>query len=191
MNPDSDLAQVMAALAAEHRSVSSPRSIERAVLAEFDAARRRRIWKIATAGAIAALLAAGVFGIRERPDRRPSVITQAILPVKSRATEPAVANEVTKPNVIKRSPRRRPAAPLADSPAPAAENPFVAIPYTVPLVPEERATIMRMTLSPAAIAAVGFPLPAAETGNALQADVLVGEDGRARAFRIVADSSFR
>jgi hypothetical protein len=197
MKSDSDLAQVMAALAAEHRSVSSPYSVERAVLAEFEAARRRRIWKIAAAGAVAALLAAGVFGIRERPGRQPSVSANAVLstnavpPVASRAAAPAATDETMKPKATRRLPRGRPSAPREKAPAPAPQDSFVAIPYTVPLAPEERATIVRMTLSPAAIAAVGFPFAVAETGSALQADVLVGEDGRARAFRIVADSSFR
>jgi hypothetical protein len=191
MKPDSDLAQVMATLAAEHRSVSSPYSVERAVLAEFDAARRRRICKIAAAGAIAALLAAGVFGIRERPGRQTSVSSNAVLPAASRAAAPAATYETVKPKATTRLPRGRPSAPREKAPAPAPQDPFVAIPYTVPLAPEERATIVRMTLSPAAIAAVGFPFAVAETGSALQADVLVGEDGRARALRIVADSSFR
>ena len=189
MTPDSDLAQVMAALAAEHRSVRGPYSVERAVLAEFDAARRRRIWKIAGAGAIAALLAAGVFGIRERPGSQPSVTTNAVLPVASRAAAPAATDETIKPKVTRRSPRVRPSAPRDETPAPAPQDPFVAIPYTVPLAPEERATIVRMTLSPAAIAAVGLSFPEADAGSAMQADVLVGEDGRARAFRFVADYS--
>ena len=195
MKPDPDLTQVMAAVAAEYRSVRSPYGVERAVLAEFDAARRRRVWKIAASGAIAALLAAGVFGIRERPDRRPSVSTNAVLsanavlPVASRATTPAVAKKAIKRKVPGRSPRVRPSAPREEAPAPVAQDPFVAIPYTVPLAPGERATIVRMTLSPAAIAAVGLSFPGADTGSAMQADVLVGEDGRARAFRFVADYS--
>jgi hypothetical protein len=49
--------------------------------------------------------------------------------------------------------------------------------------------IVRMTLSPAAIAVVGLSFPGSDTASAMQADVLVGEDGRARAFRFVADYS--
>jgi hypothetical protein len=35
----------MARLAAEHRAARAPARVERAVLAEFDAARRRRVWR--------------------------------------------------------------------------------------------------------------------------------------------------
>jgi hypothetical protein len=44
---------------------------------------------------------------------------------------------------------------------------------------------MRVSLSPSAIAAIGFPLPAIDPGNVVEADLLVGEDGRAHAVRII------
>jgi hypothetical protein len=92
---------------------------------------------------------------------------------------------------MKPPPRKRSLVRHENLPRQSAGEPFVAIPYTVPLAPEERATMVRITLSPAAIAAVGFPLPAIDPGNDTLADVLVGEDGRAHAIRIVADSNFR
>ena len=191
MKPDPDFAHVMASLAAEHRSFSAPYSVERAVLGEFDAARRGRVWKIAAVGATAALLAVSVFGIRGRPGHQQSESANAVVAVASRAPAPAARHETIEPKLAIRSLRRRPSALRQEEPVPAPEDPFVAIPYTVPFASEERATIVRMTLSPAAIAAVGFPFAADQSGGALQADVLVGEDGRARAFRIVADSTFR
>jgi hypothetical protein len=100
-----------------------------------------------------------------------------------------VAAEPTplKTHARKTRPRRAEASRRLEAAEPA--QPFLAIPYTVPLAPGERATVVRMVLSASAMAAIGFPLPAIDPSNEAQADVLVGEDGRARAVRIVANGS--
>jgi hypothetical protein len=162
----------MARLAAEHRAASAPGGLERAVLAEFDAARRRtRGWGIALGAGIAATLIAGAVLLRERPAPRPAVRTAAVV-----AKEALPGKPVERPHSRKR---------VAVSRSSFAEQPFITIPYTVPLAPEENVTVVRMTISPSAMAAVGFPLPASDPGSGAEADVLVGEDGRARAIRIV------
>jgi len=172
-----EMARMMALLAAEHRAASAPASIERAVLAEFDAARRgRRGWGIAVIAGIAAMVAAGAVLVRERPAPRPTAVFRTAAAAIEAPVEP----------MAQPRPRKRAAAP---GPSPV-EQPFVAIPYTVPLAPEENATVVRMTITPSAMAVAGFPLPAIDPGSGTQADVLVGEDGRARAIRIVASSSF-
>jgi hypothetical protein len=74
--------------------------------------------------------------------------------------------------------------PPAPKPAPAADNePFIAIPYTVPLAPDEHPLIARMQIPVAALIAAGIPVDADPTAK-VDADVLVGEDGRVRAVRI-------
>ena len=180
MKSESDLDQTMALLAAEHRAQRLPHPVERAVLAEFDAARRRRIWKLTAAGAIAALLLAGAFNIRQPKQPTSPHLSRVI----ATAPAPAIVPAKTLPLKPRRHPSRRPAI----SQQPDLQDPFIAIPYTVPLAPEERTTVVRMTLSPAAIAAVGFPF---QPGIPQQADVLISEDGRARAIRIVANSDYR
>lgn len=70
-----------------------------------------------------------------------------------------------------------PAAPRAD------EGPFLAIPYAGPLAPYEQATVMRMEVPVTALIAAGIEVHAAELGSVLTMDVLVGQDGRAHAFR--------
>jgi hypothetical protein len=185
MKPESDFAQsdldyTLAMLAAEHRAERAPHTVERAVLAEFDAARPRRVWKIAAAGAIAALLVAGAFSIHRPKDISRPAESRIIAPAPMPIAEPVKSD---RPTVRRHSPKP------AVSPQPTPEaDPFIAIPYTVPLAPEERATVVRMTLSAAAMAAVGFPF---QPGVPQQADVLISEDGRARAIRIVANSDYR
>jgi hypothetical protein len=72
-----------------------------------------------------------------------------------------------------------PEAPSIDE-----ENPFVAIPYTVPPVPGEYTTVARMEIPVPALIAAGFRVEAADPAAVVDADVLVGEDGRVRAIRI-------
>jgi len=66
-----------------------------------------------------------------------------------------------------------------------ANQPFIVIPYTEPLAPYERASIMRMDLPITAVMAAGLPIGAQDPAERVRADVVVGEDGRARAIRLL------
>jgi len=180
MKPGSDLAETMALLAEEHLSIGAPAAVERAVFAEFEAARRRRIWKMAAAGAIAAILVLGVFSVHQPKNLRRPVEARVIAPVPLPIAGPV---HDVRPKLHRHLSKRAVAPPTAPE-----ADPFIAIPYTVPLAPEERTAVVRMTLSPAAMAAVGFPF---QSGVPQQADVLISEDGRARAIRLVANSDYR
>jgi hypothetical protein len=68
-------------------------------------------------------------------------------------------------------------------------QPFVPIPYTVPLSPGENATVVRMDVSVAELLAAGFRLPASDAAGMAPADVMVGEDGRALAIRLLTVGS--
>lgn len=65
------------------------------------------------------------------------------------------------------------------------EQPFVAIPYVAPLAPYERAEVVRMNLPVSALIAAGLQVGAVDPGTQVVADVVVGQDGRARALRLV------
>jgi hypothetical protein len=69
------------------------------------------------------------------------------------------------------------------------EAQFLPIPYTVPMAPEEHATVVRMEIPVTALIAAGFRVPATDPGATVQADVLVSQDGRARAIRPISISS--
>jgi len=62
---------------------------------------------------------------------------------------------------------------------------FVGIPYLPPLDPHENATIVRMNIRVATLIAAGYRVTA-DPETVVPADVLVGEDGRAHAVRVLS-----
>ena len=165
-----DLTQAMAKLAAAHHARRAPISVETKVLAEFDSAHRRRHWKAASVAVVA--LAASAFLVVHKPEHE--------TPIAGRPAVVAAVHEIAeKPAPPKKHHRSRPAE--------APEAPFITIPYTVPLTPDEPVRVVRMALSPSALAVAGFPLSAIDAENGIPSDVLVDEDGRARAIRIISN----
>jgi len=79
--------------------------------------------------------------------------------------------------------RVEPPAPVADA---ADTRPFLNIPYTVPLAPEEQATVLRTRIPAAALMSAGFRVPVSDPSAMVDADVLVSQDGRARAIRPIS-----
>jgi hypothetical protein len=80
-------------------------------------------------------------------------------------------------------------AVLLRSPAPppqAAAQPFIQIPYTVPLAPYERAEVVRMEVPVTALIAAGFHVRAVDTGAVLDAEAIVGQDRRVHAIRLIS-----
>ena len=62
---------------------------------------------------------------------------------------------------------------------------FVGIPYLPPLDPNENTAIVRMNIRVATLIAVGYRVTA-DPETIVPADVLVGEDGRAHAVRVLS-----
>jgi hypothetical protein len=74
----------------------------------------------------------------------------------------------------------------APTPSPA---PFVAIPYVAPLAPYERTSVVRLNIPVAALVAAGFTVQGADPGATVSAEVIVGQDGRAHAVRLISNRS--
>jgi hypothetical protein len=81
---------------------------------------------------------------------------------------------------------------LGPGPAPPphaqAAEPFVEIPFVAPLAPYERAEIQRMDLPVAALIAAGFEVHVPDPAGTVTADVLVGQDGRPHAIRLISET---
>jgi hypothetical protein len=79
---------------------------------------------------------------------------------------------------------RRPALTPVSAPAEQAQTGFVRIPYVVPPLPYERTEIVHMDVPVAALIAVGFRREE-PAGASVPAEVLVGQDDRPLAIRIL------
>jgi hypothetical protein len=71
-----------------------------------------------------------------------------------------------------------------------ADQPFVPIPYVLPPAPYERVEVVRMEVPVAALIAAGLSMQTSDPGAQAEADVLVGQDGRPRAVRLVSITPF-
>ena len=67
----------------------------------------------------------------------------------------------------------------------ATDEPFVSIPYVVRAASYERTQVIRTEVPVAALRSAGLAVQVRDTGAAVRADVLVGQDGRALAVRLV------
>lgn len=70
------------------------------------------------------------------------------------------------------------------------EQPFVPIPYVLPPEPYERVEIVRVKMPVSELIAAGFRMQTADPGAEAEADVMVGQDGRPRAVRLISISSY-
>jgi len=68
------------------------------------------------------------------------------------------------------------------------QEPFVQIPYVAPPAPYERTEVMRMDVPVVTLMAAGLDVHVPAVGGTVRADVLMGQDGRALAVRLVPDS---
>jgi hypothetical protein len=169
-------------------------TLESRLLAEFDAvriARRRRQamrWMPVAAALVIAAFLGGRMLIRSRAPVQPRATPLRELRPAALAV-PAPHLEVSaprRPATARRAQKSAVAAPVKEAEA---SQPFIAIPYTLPLAPGERSEVLRMDLPVSAVIAAGLPLEVADSGAHARADVLVGEDGRARAIRLISIST--
>jgi hypothetical protein len=182
------------AMASEIATLSPPPELEDLLLAEFSShARRTRrdfrkssLLRAAALGAIAAALAIAWLAMPRKTSPQLPVaasLPQVVAAAVAAPPKPAIP-EAPKAPVPRLRRRSRP------SPSPAADTePFIAIPYTLPLDPRERAAVVRMEMPVAALAAVGLRVAAPDSSASAQADVIVGEDGRMRAIRLLSISN--
>jgi hypothetical protein len=191
------LTAAMGGLAAEE--IPSADEFAAPVMAEFDqvhlplvhpalvpARRRARVVAIrwaAVAGLAAAACLAVIVIHRPAPVARPvAAVPPVTAPTAAMSTQPPRFSTPVKPATRVKQSSSRPAAREA-------EEPFYPIPYTVPLGPGEWARVERMQIPVAALIAAGFHMQAMDPTATVEADVLVSQDGRARAIRPVSISS--
>jgi len=162
------------------QAVPEMAAMEDRVMAEFDRAMVRRASRWIWVAAIAAALCLGVVLL----DRRQPAVRQQMAQTAIEAPEilrtPVQAS--SQASSLRRVADHKRAARRANE-----ENqPFVPIPYTVPLSPEERTSVVRMEIPVSWLISVGFNVGQLDPGAIVEADVLVSQDGRARAIRVLS-----
>lgn len=161
----------------DRRSAGAPPAVEAAVLAEFRRTRRKTrvawwVWLVPAAAA-----AAVVMLMRPEPVSAPPAPVAAV-----KIQPPAIVEEVRPPAVI--LPVRK-AAPKRPTPR-EVYTAFHAVPGGDPFAPFDRGQMVRVQLPRTAMSYFGLPVNPAR-GELVKADVVLGEDGMARAIRFVQD----
>ena len=178
------LSAAMAVLAERAADFSAPPSVEQAILAELSAvtAHSRRRWIYAGAAAALAASVAMVVWLGSAPASKKieAHLTPPPTTTVAQVSAPAPLETMPAAAPVKPAPKRR------MKPAAKPEAPFIAIPYTLPLDPRERVDVVRMDMPVAALIAAGLPVGTVDPASHVRTDVLLGQDGRARAVRLVA-----
>jgi hypothetical protein len=153
--------------------------------------RWRRRWFAAAAALI--LVAAGMGIWRHGRDvtensvtvisRQPSVAapSQRVSAETARTVDPAAVMPGARPSV--RAAKGRRAAPVLRP------SGFVPLPEAAGLPPFESGAIVRVEVPVGSLPAYGVDISPASDGQPVEADLLVGQDGQARAIRVVTNSS--
>jgi hypothetical protein len=180
-----------------------PPALKAALLSEFRRQQkvtpiRRPIFKwTAVAAAAAAAILIAFLAIKPRHETPRVAHAPALEPAaRVRATHPAPPPvPEPKPHVVAKTRRAppvpKPAAAPVPAPQPAAQEPteiasdFFEIPYAEPLRPDQRADVFRIEMPRAGMAAYGLPVTGGRLDCRIKADVLMGEDGVARALRFI------
>jgi hypothetical protein len=181
------LAEVTEAAASSTREQQTPPSVEAALLSGFRSQRRRTIWwrtmEWATAGAAAAMLAAVLWTSSSRPKvqlspaPRKDVSSQSKGPLDASehpSSQPDEAAQGTEPEVLN-----------AASGGTYSVSDFVPVPFADRIGPEDPGMVVRVQLTRASLAELGYPVDEVYSSDWIRADVLVGQDGWPRGVRVV------
>jgi len=183
------LTSVVATVIAQDRERSAPQRVEKALLTAFHEQqkykRSRRLWMRPTiAGAIAAgLILAAVISV-PRAEKAKVVTVKQALPAAPVPVIAPVYRAVKKPppRTLRAGVRKRPNTKTAALPR---EIMTDFIPMTYDPHPIERGRVVRVRLPRTALAAFGLPVNEQQAEQPIRADVVLGEDGLARAIRFI------
>ena len=184
------LTSVVEAVIAQDRERSAPQRVENALVTAFHerqkSKRSRRVWMTPViAGAIAAgVILAAVMTLR-RADKPVVVTVKQVLPAPAPVPVIAPVFRETKrrsPRTLRASVRKRPNTKTPSQPR---EIMTDFIPMTYDPHPIERGRVVRVRLPRTALAAFGLPVNEQQAERPIRADVVLGEDGLARAIRFI------
>jgi hypothetical protein len=158
------------ALAEHDREKQASEDVETRLIAAFRQKRTRKKWKfIVPAGLAAAAAAGALFFVRPREHSKPVAVAPARV---IQEPVPVAATPQVRPSRAGKRPRKEIMTeffPLLDAPP-----------------PFERGELVRVMVPVAMMRTVGLPVNEERLSDQVYADVLVGEEGLARAIRFVS-----
>jgi hypothetical protein len=170
------------------REEQSPARLEKWLLAAYRNHHRRVTWRRtlewASLGAAAAVLliflwtVSGRSKVQTSPAPRKDVSSQSRMPLDAQTTIP---------------PKQQDEAAAGESPVPVeasaveayAASDFVPVPFTGAITPDDPGMIVRVQLTRASLAQLGYPVAETPDEDLILADVLVGEDGWPRGVKLI------
>jgi hypothetical protein len=171
----------------------APGHVKPVVLGAFRSAQSRRRfhplrWVSAAAAVIA--VAAVLYWVSRRPaetahstiETKPPEIVTAAGPTPAPVQAVATAAKPA-PQATRKVARRK--TPPAQAPRQEVATDFIALPYAPPIDVNEDAQVIRVRLPRAAMRSVGLPVNEDRWFERVPAEVLLGQDGVARAVRFV------
>ncbi len=180
------LAEVTEAANASVRELQAPPYVEAALRSAFRNQRRQAIFsrtmQWVSAGAAAAVLAfvlwtySGPSKDVTSPAPRKDVSSQSKQPLDAKTQDSSEPNDGTQETelVVSKAGNDETYS-MAD---------FVPVPFTDEIGPEDSGMVVRVELTRASLAELGYPEAETPDGELIQADVLVGEDGWPRGVKL-------
>lgn len=170
----------------------APARIEATVLAAFREHHRRRSWRLtfewAGAGVTAAVLLALLWMMSGGSKPQPTPV-QKSAPAASQSGIPLDAKVSSNPDSAETAQAARAAAPAPGERAVErgtyVASDFVPVPYAGIITPDDPGMVVRVQLTRASLAQLGYPVAEAPGEELISADVLVGEDGWPRGVKLV------
>jgi len=181
MQSEEYIKAALRALAEEDNEREAPLAVEDRVRRAFRRRYVQRKWRTAGAWGLAAAAAvvAIVVGLREHP--------KSVVPAPSvKAPRQLVAMEASAPLDIAPPPARKVVPKVRQLVVPRREIVTEFFPLLDVSMPFERGELLRMTVPASTMRRVGLPVNEDRLTDRITADVLVGEEGIARAIRFVS-----
>lgn len=182
------LAEASEMMGQSARAEQTPPRVEASLLAAYRNHHRRASWRRtmewASVGAAAAVLLIFLWTVGGRSKGQPSapaprkdVTTQSKMPLEAKAPD------ASKPDVA------APVAAAIAADAPVSEtyvaSDFVPVPFTGAITADDPGMVVRVQLTRASLAQLGYPVVETPDEDLILADVLVGEDGWPRGVKLI------